>query len=132
MAKYADPHREPAPVYKVGDPAMLSTRNLKVKRPSKKLDHKFVGPFQVERLISPTAVQLTLPQRWRSYPVFHVSELDPYRSRPPPDYAKILREVSDLEQEEEYDVEDIMHRPQEEGPVPCQMVGLPEQERLDI
>ena len=119
-------------MYKVGDPAMLSTRNLKVKRPSKKLDHKFVGPFQVERLISPTAVQLTLPQRWRSYPVFHVSELDPYRSRPPPDYAKILREVSDLEQEEEYDVEDIMHRPQEEGPVPCQMVGLPEQERLDI
>ena len=41
-------------------------KNLEIKRPSKKLDHKFLGPFQIERVISPSAVQLALPQRWRA------------------------------------------------------------------
>ena len=32
----------------VGELVMLSTRNLKQKWPSKKLTHKFVGPFRIE------------------------------------------------------------------------------------
>ena len=89
---------------------MLSTRNLKIKRPSKKLDHKFIGPFQVEKVVSPSAIRLTLPQRWRTHPTFHVSELEPFisGSRPIPDFEKILHQVSDLETEEEYNVEAIM------------------------
>ena len=46
MTKYADARRTPLPVYKVGDVVMLSTTHLKLKRPSRKLDHKFIGPFQ--------------------------------------------------------------------------------------
>ncbi len=110
MSKHSDNRRLEAPSYQVGDGVMLSTRNLKVKRPSKKLDHKFIGPFQIEKVVSPTAMRLTLPQRWRTHPTFHVSQLEPYvaGSRPSPDFEKVLREVSDLEDEVEYDVEDIM------------------------
>jgi hypothetical protein len=39
-----------------------------------------------------------------------VSEIEPFEagSRSPPDFAKVLREVGELESEEEYDIEDIM------------------------
>ena len=91
---------------------MLSTRNLKIKRPSKKLDHKFIGPFQVEKVESPYAIRLTLPQRWCTHPTFHVSKLEPFKfisgSQLIPNFEKILRQVSDLETEEENDVEAIM------------------------
>ena len=110
MARNADPKRKQSPSYAVGDAVMLSTKNLKLKRPSKKLGHKYIGPFEVEKVISPTAVRLTLPQAWRTHPTFHVSELEPFisGSRPAPDFAKVLREVGELEEEEEYDVEEIM------------------------
>ena len=63
MTKYADTRRIPPPANKVGDTVMLSTAHLKLKRRSRKLDHKFIGPFQIQQLISPTAVRLTLPQK---------------------------------------------------------------------
>ena len=62
MTKYADTRRTTPWAYKVGDAVMPSTAHLKLKRPSRKMDHKFIGPFQIQQLISPTAVRLTLPQ----------------------------------------------------------------------
>ena len=111
MKKYTDPDRKEAPVYQVGDLVMLSSRNIKTRCPSKKLDHKNHGPFQVEKIVSPLAVHLTLPRKWKIHNVFHVSLLEPYRTgehRAPPDPAKVLREADDIEQSEEYDVEEVM------------------------
>ena len=109
MIRYTDPKRKEPPPYSVGDAVMLSSRNLKVKRPSRKLDHKYLGPFQIEKIISPTAICLTLPQKWKTHPSFHVSEVEPFvaGSRPPPNFEKVLREVSDIEADEEFDVEEI-------------------------
>ena len=90
---------------------MLSGRNIKTRRPSKKLDHKNHGPFQIEKIISPLAVRLTLPRKWKIHNVFHVSLLEPYRTsehRAPPDPSKVLREADDIEQSEEYDVDEVM------------------------
>ena len=56
MAKYADLLLLEVPKYSMGNAIMLSTRNVQMKRPSKKLDHRFIGPFQVEKVISPSAV----------------------------------------------------------------------------
>ena len=47
ITKYADTRRKPPPAYKVGDAVMLSTAHLKLKSPSRKLDHKFIGPIQI-------------------------------------------------------------------------------------
>jgi len=110
MRQYTDPSRKPPPAYQVGDLVMLSGRNIKTRRPSKKLEHKNHGPFQVEKIVSPLAVHLTLPQKWKIH-VFHVSLLEPYRTsehQAPPDPSKILRKADDIEQSEEYDVEEVM------------------------
>jgi len=90
---------------------MLNGRNIKTHRPSRKLDHKNHSPFQIEKIISPLAVRLTLPQKWKIHNVFHVSLREPYQTsehRAPPNPSKILQEADDIEQSEEYDVEEIM------------------------
>jgi len=61
MCPYTGPTRKEPPAYQVGDLVMLSRRNIKTHRPSKKLDHKNHGPFQIEKIVSPLAVRLTLP-----------------------------------------------------------------------
>jgi len=111
MRHYTDPDRKEPPAYQVGDLVMLSGRNVKTRRPSRKLDYKNHGPYQVEKIVSPLAVRLTLPQKWKIHNVFHISLLEPYRTSEygaPPDPAKILREADDIEQSEEYDVEEVM------------------------
>ena len=109
MVQSADYKRKEPPAYNIGDAVMLATCNLRIKRPTRKLDHKFLGPFQIEKVISLTAVRLTLPQKWITQPSFHVSELEPFvsGSRPAPNFEKVLREVSDIEADEEFDVEEI-------------------------
>jgi hypothetical protein len=74
------------------------------------LDHKNHGPFQIEKIVSPLAVKLTLPRKWKIHNVFHVSLVEPYRAgnRELPDPSKILREADDVESNEEYDVEEVM------------------------
>ena len=109
MHTYYDPKRKPAQVYNPGNLVMLSTKNLKIKRPSKKLDHKYIGPFQVEKMIGYLAVRLILPAEWRTHPTFHVSTIEPYTKRNGTNlnYNQILREMSDIEADEEYDVHGI-------------------------
>jgi len=111
MRRYTDPTRKEPPAYQVGDLVMLNGRNIKTRRPSKKLDNKNHGPFQIERIVSPLAARLTLPRKWKIYNVLLVSLLEPYRTskhRAPPDPSKILRKEDDIEQSEEYDVEEVM------------------------
>jgi len=111
MRRYTNPARKEPPEYQVGDLVMLSGRNIKTRRPSRKLDDKNHGPFQIEKIVSPLAARLTLPRKWKIHNVFHVSLLEPYRTsehRVPPDPAKVLRESDDIEQSEEYDVDEVM------------------------
>ena len=108
MTKYADTRRTPPPAYKVGDAVMLSTAHLKLKRPSRKLDHKFIGPFQIQQLISPIAVRLTLPHKWKTHPTCHVAEVEPFvQGNRPVDYERTLCECADIEADEKYDVDEI-------------------------
>jgi len=111
MRQYTDPSRKLPPVYQAGDLVILSGCNIKTRRFSKKLDHKNHGPFQIEKIVSPVAVRLTLPRKWKIHNVLHVSLLELYRTsehRAPPDPSKVLREADDIEQSEEYDIEEVM------------------------
>jgi len=72
MSHHYDKWSNEAPKMKVGDLVMLSSKNLRTRHPSKKLDHKMQGPFKIEKVVSPNAVMLKLPRQWRLHNVFHV------------------------------------------------------------
>jgi len=91
--RYTDPMRKQPPAFQVGDLVMLSGHNIKTCWPSKKLDHKNHGPFQIEKIVSPLTVRLPLRRKWKIHNVFHVSLLEPYRTsehRAPADPSKLL------------------------------------------
>ena len=111
MHRYTDPDKKTPPAYQVGDLVMLNGHNIKTRCPTKKLDHKTHGPFQIEKIISQLAVRLMLPRKWKIHNVFHVSLLEPYRTsehQAPPDPSKVLRKADNIEKSEEYDVEEVM------------------------
>ena len=79
MKKYADKICTDSYEFNNSNLVMLNGKNLKTRRPKKKLDHKFWGPFKIIRNIKGTAFQLDLPDDWNIHDVFHVSLLEPYR-----------------------------------------------------
>jgi hypothetical protein len=94
MAKWHDAKAQSQPSFKVGDMVMIDARNIRTKRPSKKLDHKKIGPFPIIKLIGKRAVKVRLPPAMEMHPVYHVSMVEPYResklpgrhqSPPPPE-----------------------------------------------
>jgi hypothetical protein len=88
MSRFYNEHRRKAPEILEGDQVWLSSKNLRTDRPSKKLDHKRLGPFKVAKKISSHAYKLQLPRSMKVHPVFHVSLLrkaqpDPIAERQP-------------------------------------------------
>ena len=68
----------PIPGFKAGDSVWLDARNIKTKHPSKKLDHRHLGPFPIIEMVSTHAAQLGLPLALKCiHLVFHVSLLQP-------------------------------------------------------
>ncbi|KAK3534978.1 hypothetical protein QTP70_001931 [Hemibagrus guttatus] len=76
----ANRHRRPHPPYRVGQRVWLSTRNLKLKLPCRKLSPKFIGLFEIVRQVNPMWYRLRLPTSYRICPTFHVSLLKPAHS----------------------------------------------------
>jgi len=68
---------------KKGNKVYLFTRNIATRRPSKKLNHKKIGPFKIKRSIKGISFKLDLPKIMRIYPVFHASLLKPVNNRTP-------------------------------------------------
>jgi len=111
MHRYEDSARKEPPAYQVEHLVMLSWRNIRMHRLTKKLDHKNHGPFQIEKIISPLTVRLTLRRKWKIHNVFHLSLLKPYPTsehRAPPDLSKVLQEVDNIDQSKEYNIKEVM------------------------
>ena len=74
-AKYYNANRREEPNIEVGDMVLLSLENLATRRPMKKLDVRWGGPYRVEAKVGNMAYRLALPDSMKCHNVFHVSLL---------------------------------------------------------
>ena len=110
MAKYYDRHRQPAPEFKVGEKVWLNAQNYTTDCPMKKLDHQWIGPFRIIKVVSPAAVKLKLTARQKGvHPVVSVSNI---RQHTPDDISKCPQEPHPgpnvIDGKEEYKAERIL------------------------
>src|SRR5436190_17545253 len=99
--------------HKKGDKVWLNTKNIRTRRPAKKLDDRNAGPFVISQVISSHAYRIELPKTMRIHNVFHADLLSPFKKdtfgrfqgRPPP--------IITDEGEEQYEVERIIGWKQE-------------------
>ena len=83
MAWFYNAHWREAPKYSVGDKVWLSSENIRMTRPTKKLDYKWLSPYTIDRVISRNAYRLKLPASFgQVLPVFSVTLLHPYDDDP--------------------------------------------------
>ena len=75
MKKYYNQKRLKKPTFSEGSMVYLATKNIITKRPSKKLDYKYLGPYKVTKRISENNYQLDLPPKVRIYLIFYISLL---------------------------------------------------------
>ena len=91
QAKYEDDanrNREPAPTIEVSDEVWLDARNIRTKRPSRKLDWKNLGRFKVKSKLNAWVYKLELSDTMQIHPVFHVSLLTPCAKDPLPEQTQ--------------------------------------------
>ena len=74
-AKYYNANRREEPNIEVDDMVLLSLENLATRRPMKKLDVRWGGPYRVEAKVGNMAYRLALPDSMKCHNVFHVSLL---------------------------------------------------------
>jgi hypothetical protein len=77
MTLYANKSRLEGPHLQKRHLVYLLRRNIKITRPSDKLDSKKIGLFKVKRNIRNISFELKLPPIIKIYPVFHLSLLEP-------------------------------------------------------
>lgn len=110
MARYYNRRRTPAPNYAPGDKVFLDGSDISITRPSRKLAHKFLGPYSIDRKVGPNAYCLKLPRSMsRLHPVFNVIKLMPAPSDPIPGRRADPPPPPELiDDEEHYEVEEIL------------------------
>ena len=115
QAHYANKHRRDEE-FEEGEMVLLSTANIKTevdaRRPSRKLNPRFIGPFRITKMVSPTACKLELPPGMKIHPVFHVSLLRKYQ--PSPEEFSERRQAPPqpvvIGDQKEYEVERILDK----------------------
>ena len=82
MKRQADRSRKEAEEYRVGDKVLISTKDFSMKlmkRVTKKLMEKFIGPYVVRKIVLENAVELELLVSLRIHPVVNVRRIVKYR-----------------------------------------------------
>jgi hypothetical protein len=83
MKRHYDEKRTPMS-FKIGDWVYLRRKNFATGRPSAKLDHKMIGPFEILDRIGTQAYRLRMTPRFRLlHPTHHVSVLERHKGKVP-------------------------------------------------
>jgi len=117
IKRQADRSRKEAEEYRVGDKVLISTKDFLMelmKRATKKLTEKFIGPYVVRKIVSENAVELELPASLRIHPVVNVRRIVKYREQVE-GQKKIPPPPVEVAGEKEYEVEEILDRRERRG-----------------
>ena len=95
MKKYADKGRRPLD-FEEGEKVLLKLTpqiwtKIRNKQFRRGLIPKYDGPFEIVKYIGNMAYKLSLPERLKLHPTFHVSFLKPYHHDPSPDKVQAKR-----------------------------------------
>jgi len=94
---------------------MLSTKDLAFKeRPVKKLMERYVGPYEVEKVVLRNAMKLKLPVSMRIYLVLNISRIERYREPVRGQKVKEPKPV-EVDEVEEWKVEKILNKRKVQG-----------------
>jgi len=99
--------RIPGPNIQVGSKVWLDARYVRTTRPTRKLDWKRLGPFRVQKQVSPYAYELDLPASVRIHRVQPVSLLDPVVEDPLEGQVVLPPPPVEVDGEEEYQVSSV-------------------------
>ena len=80
----------------MNDLIILMIKNLKQKRSSKKLFHKFINLFRIVNKIKTQTYRLLLSIIYRIYNIFHIFLLKPYHNRDYDDASKSFMQIFEL------------------------------------
>ena len=117
MKRQVDRSRKEAEEYQVGDKVLISTKDFSaelMKRATKKLTEKFIGPYVVRKIVSENAVELELLASLRVHPVVNVRRLVKYREQIE-GQKKIPLPPVEVNGKKEYEVEEIFYRQERRG-----------------
>jgi hypothetical protein len=116
QAKYANEHRREHK-FNIGDQVLISSNNItpayQMKKPTRKFQARFLGPYEITEEISPVSYRLDLRNTLRVHPVFHVSKLRPYQESNRekfPERAQAPPQPVEVDGWEEYEVERILDK----------------------
>jgi hypothetical protein len=115
QAYYANQHRREE-TFEEGEMVLLSTANITAavdaRRPSHKLNPRFIGPYRIAKVVSPTAYKLELPPTMKIHPVFHVSLLRKYQPNPEEfgERCQVPPPPVVINDQQEYEVERILDK----------------------
>ena len=106
----ANKNRTKPPELAIGDQVYVSTENITSTRPTRKLAEQYIGPFDIIGQPSRQSYLIQFPDHLKMiHPVFHISQLEPYRKddfpgriQPPPEEIEVdgipeweVREIMD-------------------------------------
>ena len=115
--KYYDARHQPIG-FNAGDFVLLSTKNLKLKRPKKSLWPKYIGPFEVLEPCGKLAYRLDLPAAWRIHDVINISRLEKWRGDNHPYQGPVIvPDEVEFDMEQDYEVECILDHEEDQDSV---------------
>ena len=108
MRKNTNTYRAEHPLFQIGDKILINAKNIRTRRPSKKLNHRYLELFPITKLIGTKAVRVGLSKTMHCHNVFHVSLLEPYRRNTFDGRRKRLPKSMIVDGDEKYEPKKIL------------------------
>jgi hypothetical protein len=105
---HADKKRNSSSEYKLNDMIWLFTKNIKIERSFRKLDHKWIESYKIKKL-SKDACQLNLSSLMKIHDTFHMSLLRSAATDFLTDQIQSSSLPIVVNDEEEYEIDDILN-----------------------